>query len=158
MRVVDILAWHDNSTGPAGVPARCVEHDGSRQLGAGETRLTADEYRAQQPVWAAAYETWMAQQPPQPSIEPVPFEVTNFQARAVLLNIPSSSGVQGRTLFHDVDDAIRSLGPTAPAYQAWEYANTITRHGATVQTMATQFGLTEAQLDQMFRNAALIEA
>lgn len=89
---------------------------------------------------------------------PVPGEVTNYQARAVLLATPSPTGIEGRTLFDDVDEAIRALGSTSPAFQAWEYANNIARHGATVQAMAAQFGLSEAQLDQMFRAAALVEA
>lgn len=87
----------------------------------------------------------------------VPAEVTNFQARAVLLQTPGLDPQQpDRTLFHDVDDALRAQGGVA--WQAWEYANTITRQGALVQAMAQQFGLTRAQLDALFVAGAAIEA
>lgn len=157
-RYVDIVRVHDGETGAAGVPALCIEHDGSRSLGAGETRLTVEEYRAQEAEWRAAQEAWTASRPLPAPPEPVPQEVTNFQARAVLLATPSPTGIEGRTLFHDVNEAMVALGQFHPAFQAWEYANTITRNGATVEAMAAQFGLTSAQLDEMFRQAALVEA
>ena len=80
---------------------------------------------------------------------PVPAEVTMFQARAVLLQAG---------LFDAVNDAMFALGPKAVAFQAWEYANTMSRTGALVSAMAAQLGLTGAQVDDMFRAAAQIEA
>lgn len=97
------------------------------------------EIEAAVAAYAAAYA------PP----EPVPAEVTMFQARAVLLQAG---------LFDAVDAAMKALGPKSVELQAWEYANHFTRHGALVTAMAAQLGLTDAQLDDMFRAAALIEA
>lgn len=68
-RYVDVLRLHDGETGPEGVPALCVEHDGARPLGARETRLTVEEYRAQEPAWRAAQEAWLAAHPPPPAPE-----------------------------------------------------------------------------------------
>lgn len=80
---------------------------------------------------------------------PVPVQVTNFQARAVLL----AAG-----LFDRVDAAIKAQPQTSAAYQAWQYANDITRNGTLVTGMAEMLGFTAAQLDDLFRQAATIEA
>jgi hypothetical protein len=80
---------------------------------------------------------------------PVPVQVTNFQARAVLL----AAG-----LFDRVDAAIKAQPQTSAAYQAWEYANDITRNGTLVNSMAETLGFSAAQLDDLFRQAATIEA
>ena len=87
-------------------------------------------------------------------MEGVPAVVTNYQARAILMGMPGSA--EGRTLFDDIDDALRAAGGTA--WQAWEYANEIKRDSALVQQVAAQFGLTSEQLDDLFRQAAEIEA
>lgn len=90
--------------------------------------------------------SWSTTAPPPPTS--VPTQVTNFQARAALI----AAG-----LFSQVDTAIKqSTDPVAR--QAWEYANDITRHGALVQSMATQLGLTSTQLDALFVQAAGISA
>lgn len=80
---------------------------------------------------------------------PVPQAVTNFQARAVLL----AAG-----LFDRVNDALLALPANATARQAWEYANKLTRTGTLVNSMAETLGFTAAQLDDLFRQAATIEA
>lgn len=85
--------------------------------------------------------------PPPPA--PVPQEVTNFQARAALL----AAG-----LFETVNAAVLAQGPTSAAYQAWEYANHLTRNGALVNSMGAALGLTAQQLDELFIAAAQIEA
>jgi hypothetical protein len=92
--------------------------------------------------------------PPSPSPPAVPREVTNFQARALLLNMPGSAA--GRTMFDDVDDALRARGGVA--WQAWEYTTTIPRNSELVAVMASEFGLSDAVLDDMFRTAAGIRA
>ena len=89
---------------------------------------------------------------PPPAPPPVPQEVTNFQARALLLQMPGS--VEGRTLFQDVDDALRQLGGVA--WQAWEYTAIFPRDSELIATLAAQFNLTDEQLDQMFIAAAQI--
>ncbi|SMF72290.1 hypothetical protein SAMN02982917_4130 [Azospirillum oryzae] len=80
---------------------------------------------------------------------PVPAAVTNFQARAALL----AAG-----LFAQVNDAMKAQPADSAAYQAWEYANDITRTGTLVNSVAEMLGLTAAQLDDLFRQAATIEA
>ena len=89
---------------------------------------------------------------PPPAPPPVPQEVTNFQARALLMNMPGSA--EGRTLFQDVDDALRVLGGVP--LQAWEYGTVFPRQSELISTMAAQFNLTDEQLDQMFIAAAQI--
>jgi hypothetical protein len=83
-----------------------------------------------------------------PRPAPVPTSVTNFQARAALI---------GAALFDQVDAAVRTSGDPI-AVQAWDYANTITRHGTLVNAIGTGLGLTSEQLDDLFRQAATIEA
>ncbi|MFP5516922.1 MAG: hypothetical protein ACLGJC_28045 [Alphaproteobacteria bacterium] len=80
---------------------------------------------------------------------PVPAAVTNFQARAVLL----AAG-----LFDQVDAAIKAQPVNSNARQAWEYANELTRNGTLVNSVSETLGLTAAQLDDLFRQAAKIEA
>lgn len=63
MRYVDIIAWHDGTDGPAGTPARCVEHDGTRELRDGEVRMAVEDYRSKEPEWAAATAVWSAGRP-----------------------------------------------------------------------------------------------
>jgi hypothetical protein len=84
----------------------------------------------------------------------VPHEVTNFQARALLMNMPGSA--PGRSLFQDVDDTLRSLGGVE--WQAWEYTTVFPRKSALVEAIGAQLNLTEAQLDEMFVAAAAIGA
>lgn len=89
---------------------------------------------------------------PEPLPPSVPTEVTNFQARALLMNMPGSA--EGRTLFQDVDDMLRVAGGVE--WQAWEYTTIFPRNSALINAMSQQLNLTEEQLDQMFIAAAQI--
>jgi hypothetical protein len=89
--------------------------------------------------------------PPAPP-PPIPREVTNFQARALLKSMPGSA--EGRSLFDDVDDALRAMGGVP--WQAWEYTTVFPRHSALIGAIAAQLSLTEEQLDQMFIAASAI--
>ena len=82
----------------------------------------------------------------------VPSQITNFQARALLVQMPGSA--EGRTLFQDVDDAMAQLGGVS--WQAWEYTTSFPRDSELMATMAAQFNLTQAQIDDMFIAAAQI--
>ena len=86
----------------------------------------------------------------------VPDSVTNFQARAVLMQMPSSTGVAGRTVFDDVNDTLKAQGGIP--YQAWEQANDFTRDGTLVNSFGAKLGLSSDQLDQVFITASTIEA
>lgn len=88
--------------------------------------------------------------PPAPPL--VPQQITNFQARALLMQLPGSA--EGRTLFQDVDDKLQALGGVA--WQAWEYTTVFPRDSALIATVAAQFNLTSAQIDDMFRTAETI--
>jgi hypothetical protein len=82
----------------------------------------------------------------------VPHEVSNFQARALLMNMPGSTA--GRSLFQDVDDKLRELGGVE--WQAWKYTTIFPRNSQLIATLGAQLNLTDAQLDQMFLAAAAI--
>lgn len=107
-------------------------------------------------VWAYVGEAWSipdqgrydAALAAMQAAAPVPQRVTNFQARAALM----AAG-----LFDQVDTALKTAGDPM-ALQAWEYANEVARGGALVNGLVASLGWTHAQLDDLFRVAALIEA
>lgn len=82
-----------------------------------------------------------------------PTTITNFQARAALMQMP---GLQGPTLFDDVDAMLHKMGGVA--LQAWEYANDVERAGPLVQQLAAQLGWTPDQLADFFVGASQISA
>ena len=79
----------------------------------------------------------------------VPQVVSRFQARAALL-------LAG--LLDDVEALMAAPGTPALAKLAWADAQEFKRNSPTVQAMAAAIGLTEAQLDELFTNAAGIDA
>lgn len=95
---------------------------------------------------------------PVPAQSPPPDEVTNAQARAALMGMP---GAVGPTLFDDIDAALRATKDGNPseriAWQFWEQANTFSRKGALVNSLAPLFGLTQQQVDDLFRAASAID-
>jgi len=82
-----------------------------------------------------------------PPTDPVPMRVTLAQARAALI----AAG-----LFDTINAYVTSSND-ATLKTAWEYSNTVSRHGHFVTTMAPVFGLTDAQLDDLFRAANKID-
>jgi hypothetical protein len=81
---------------------------------------------------------------------PVPQTVSMAQARLALI---------GAGLFTAIDAGLKALPEPqrTTALTAWEYAPNVSRNGALVTTLGSQFGLTEAQLDALFTAAAAIE-
>ena len=71
------------------------------------------------------------------------FTVSMFQARAALMNAG---------LYDTVDAAMQQAGGVNLV--AWEYATEVRRDSPMVQAMAQQLGLTEEQVDNLFRQAA----
>lgn len=86
---------------------------------------------------------------PPPPVPVVPEAVTMRQARLALL---------GAGLLAQVDAAIASL--PSPQKEAaaieWEYAQEVQRHNGLVPAMAQALGMTEAQLDALFMQAATL--
>ena len=75
------------------------------------------------------------------------FTVSMFQARAVLLQAG---------LYETVDAAMQQAGGVNLV--AWEYATEVRRDSPMVEAMAQQLGLTEEQVDDLFRQAAVVSA
>ena len=91
-----------------------------------------------------------------PPLPAVPTSVTNFQCRAVLMGMPSPSGVAGRTLFDDINDNLKARGGIA--WQAWEFANEVDRAGPLVGSLIAMLGMTAAQADALFITASTVTA
>jgi hypothetical protein len=100
---------------------------------------------------------------------PPPRSVTNFQARAVLRSrfMPDGTSLLSAVNAHLVQarDATAEMPETAPeriaadlAWQAWEQSNTVERDSSIVAQFAGLFGLSDADLDQLFRAAAEVSA
>lgn len=86
---------------------------------------------------------------PPPAPVPIPQSVTMRQARLALL---------GAGLLTQVESAIASL--PSPQKEAaaieWEYAQEVQRHHGLVPAMASALGMTEAQIDALFIQAAAL--
>ena len=83
----------------------------------------------------------------------IPQNVTNAQARYVLMQTPSPIN-QGKTLFDDVDAAVTAGGGIDK--MAWEYSNNISRNSTLVASMAGALGMTSTQVDALFIAAAQV--
>ena len=107
-----------------------------------------DMLRADLGADAAQYEALIAEveatyspSPPQPI--QVPQQVTMRQARLELLS---------RDLLDDVDAVIAVAGRTAQI--EWEYASTVARDNPVIAVVQQQQGMTDEQIDDLFREAA----
>lgn len=78
----------------------------------------------------------------------VPESITNYQARAALVNAG---------LFSTVNAFIKALPIDSGPYQAWEYANNFYRNSPFIASLASQIKLTSEQIDKLFIAASLIE-
>ena len=85
--------------------------------------------------------------PADPAAPVVPASVTAFQARAALL----AAG-----LLDDVEAAVAAADRLTQT--AWEYALAFERTSPTIAALAAAIGLTDQQLDDLFRVAATISA
>ena len=79
------------------------------------------------------------------STDPVPLSVTRFQARAAL-------HLAG--LLDDAEAAIAQAHPLSRI--AWEHAHVYRRDSPTVISIGQQLGLSEADMDELFKTAASI--
>ena len=80
---------------------------------------------------------------------PVPKELPQWRVRAIL---------QSEGLLEQVDALIESLpSPDGDVVRtAWQYGAAVARHGPTVLSLAPALGLSDAQIDDMFRQAATL--
>lgn len=78
-----------------------------------------------------------------PQAPATPESITNFQARAALLEAG---------LFEQADAAAKAAGGVA--WQAWEFANVFERGSPTIAALAGGLGLSDAQIDALFVAAA----
>lgn len=110
-----------------------------------DASLPADtDIRRQLAEWIAAGGVIAPYVAPMP---PVPVSVTAFQAKAALLN----AGL--------LDKAQAAVSAAAPIVQlAWATAQSYERSSPTVAALAAALGLSDAQVDDLFRAAALISA
>jgi len=92
--------------------------------------------------WAYDGASWTAPEPPP---VPVPEEVRQAQARRALL-------VAG--LLDDVEAAVAAASQDIQI--AWEYEPNIRRDSPMIGALAPALGLTDAQIDDLFRAAAAI--
>ncbi|SMH29794.1 hypothetical protein [Azospirillum agricola] len=93
----------------------------------------------------AVTRVWSVEPAPPP---PVPASVSAFQARAVL----HRSGLLPAV------EAAMTASDDAEARLAWEYAVEFVRAGPLLTAVAAQLGLTDEQIDDLFREAATIQA
>jgi hypothetical protein len=96
------------------------------------------------------YSNGVFTKPPVPPA-PVPTEVSNAQAREALIR----SGISIAT----VDAAIQEISdPTERevAFTQWEYRDKIRRNASLVVSIAGSLGLSESQVDDLFRTASTL--
>lgn len=86
--------------------------------------------------------------PPPPDPVAVPASVSIFQARTAL---------RRAGIFDAAEAAVQASGD-AEIQDAWVYATAFSRRSPTIAALASQLGLTDAQVDDLFRAAALITA
>ena len=123
---------------------------------AGVTRISDGvQIHRGDPAWPD-YLTWLAAGGvpeaipttiPPISTDPVPLSVTRFQARAAL-------HLAG--LLDDAEAAIAQAHPLSRI--AWEHAHVYRRYSPTLISIGQQLGLSEADMDELFKTAASITA
>ena len=89
----------------------------------------------------------MATTTPTEPADPIPLSVTRFQARAAL---------QLAGLLDDAEAAIAEAHPLSRI--AWEHAHVYRRDSPTLISIGQQLGLSEADIDELFKTAASITA
>ena len=83
-------------------------------------------------------------------VPPVPLEIANWRARAVLKLAGLITDVESQLAVMPGTDGI-------VARTAWESGSPLVRNGTTVRLLATKLGLTDQQVDDMFRQAAALQ-
>lgn len=89
-----------------------------------------------------------------PQAVPVPASVSRFQARSAL----ALTERDGINLFEAIDGFMLTLPATDLRRRAWEDAQAFERSSLTLSEMSLAFGLSDADLDDLFRLADTIRA
>lgn len=108
------------------------------------TELPPAEARS---LWRWTEDGPLAVAVPEPQPEPIPQVVSRMQARIALFNAG---------LLPAVEAAVAQASPFVQ--MAWQDAQEFRRTSQTISALKAAVGLTDEQLDQLFRDAALIEA
>jgi hypothetical protein len=109
------------------------------------------QFKSVNPEWADIEPVAYTEEP-EPVAPVVPEQVTLWQLRAVL----AIMGLEG-TVTGVIQDMIDGPEKKA-AWRAWEYANNIKRFSPTVAGIKAMLQLSDAQVDQIFIQADLIDA
>jgi hypothetical protein len=96
-------------------------------------------------VWR---QTWVEEPEPPPAPKPIPAKVTMRQARLILLQAGLLDQVEGAIA------AIENPVERRAAEITWEYSIEVERTNPLVTRLSTVFGLTDEQVNDMFRQAA----
>jgi hypothetical protein len=143
-RFVDIISHADGNNGPLGAPLKCVEHeDEARALLPGATRMTIEEYRAQQKTWDEEWAQWWAERPPEPPPPPPPETLPAWACKAAL----EEAGL--------LEAARRATQELGIAWK-WRFAEATIWQRSDVLPFAPLLGLSEAEVDALLRRAATI--
>lgn len=89
-----------------------------------------------------------------PPVQPVPASVTRFQARSAL----ALTERDGINLFEAIDGFMLTLPATDLRRRAWEDAQDFERDSPTVAAIALVFGMTDGEIEGLFRLADTIKA
>jgi hypothetical protein len=96
-----------------------------------------------------------------PTLSAVPGQVDLWRARVVMKATPwiGNFGGAGKSVFDAAKAAIAALpaAQQARATEALEYSNVLTRSGSLVRGIQQQLGMSNAQIDDLFRQADAIQ-
>lgn len=114
-----------------------------------EELLVEDDVLVDPSIHAVTPEGTFIDVGPEPFKAPVPHEVSRFQARAALLQSGYLDDIEAYMADPATDPFVRV---------AWQDAQVFKRQSPTVLSLQPLLGLTDEQLDDLFRFAATIEA
>lgn len=84
--------------------------------------------------------------------------IDNFRASAQVSAFQARAALNAAGLREKVESTMSDPATDQTVKDAWEYATTFKRNSPTVLTLATELGLTDEQLDNLFVQAKDIEA
>lgn len=94
----------------------------------------------------------------EPDPEPVPESIEAWRARTAVSRFQAKAALQLAGMFDQVEALMANPAADPLARLAWADAQEFRRMSPTVLAMAAPLGLTELQLDDLFRHALTIQA